>query len=391
MNYNFIERASNKHNNKYIYTKVEYKNSNTKIIIICPIHGEFLQIPSSHLNGHGCQLCASQKLSSLYRGSADSFIEKSKKHINHQDKNYDYSKVNYINNRTKVTIICPSHGEFLQTPTSHTQGIGCPKCGIETICKKLRKTTTQFIEDSKKIHSSKKYNYSKVEYINDRTKVIIICPLHGEFLQTPDSHVQGFGCQKCGFDTTGKKLTSTTSEFIKKAMVVHSNKYNYEAVQYINDRIKIKILCDIHGVFLQSPNRHLQGNGCPRCKYNISKIASEWLNMIKVSIPHLITYNDIRGEYRIPNTYYFADGYDDKTNTIYEFHGDYWHGNPTVYNQDDINPSTKSTYGNLYNNTLKKRNLCRSLGYNYIEIWESEWKKFKLFIIKKQKEIKNNY
>ena len=106
------------------------------------------------------------------------FIEKAKRI--HGDK-YDYSKVKYVNNRTKVCIICPEHGEFWQRPTSHLKGCICYRCSQKAKAKKQKKSSTnEFIEKAKKIHGDK-YDYSKVEYINAKTKVCIICPEHGEF------------------------------------------------------------------------------------------------------------------------------------------------------------------------------------------------------------------
>ena len=128
----------------------------------------------------------------------ENFIEKSLK--THGEK-YNYSKVEYINNSTKVCIICPEHGEFWQTPDAHFRGQGCPVCRYINAKKNIRKkqglTIENFIERARQIHGNK-YDYSKVVYENTDTKVCIICPEHGEFWQTPHHHLQGSGCQVCG-------------------------------------------------------------------------------------------------------------------------------------------------------------------------------------------------
>ena len=138
----FIEKAKEVHGNKYDYSKVEYKNSQTKIIIICPIHGEFLQQPYSHLNGNGCPLCVSLK-----KRTTETFIEKAREV--HGDL-YDYSKVNYVNYFTNVTIICQEHGEFEQLPSNHLRNEGCPKCsqskGEKLIAAILQSMNIEFIE-----------------------------------------------------------------------------------------------------------------------------------------------------------------------------------------------------------------------------------------------------
>ena len=185
----FINKANKVHNGKYDYSKVEYVNAKTKICIICPEHGEFWQTPNNHLSGKGCALCANENKLHLYNKSNDKFISEAQ--MIHNGK-YDYSKVEYVNAKTKICIICPEHGEFWQTPHNHLQGQGCPKCSPTL---KLNKDV--FIEISNKKHNGK-YDYSKVKYINNRTKVCIICPEHGEFWQTPDAHLSNKGCPKCG-------------------------------------------------------------------------------------------------------------------------------------------------------------------------------------------------
>ena len=121
-----MEKARKVHGDKYDYSKVEYINAHTKVCIICPIHGEFWQAPYLHINEkNGCPKCFAEISSLNKRLSIEDFVKKSKEI--HGNK-YDYSKVNYINNRTKVCIICPKHGEFWQTPAHHLFNQGCPKC-----------------------------------------------------------------------------------------------------------------------------------------------------------------------------------------------------------------------------------------------------------------------
>ena len=167
---------------------MEYTNATTKVCIICPIHGEFWQRPNCHLNGQGCPYCCGN-----VKGSSETFIEKAKKI--HGDK-YDYSKVEYINNRTKVCIICPKHGEFWQNPHEHLNGYGCLLCGQEISKNSRRLELNEFINRAKQIHGNK-YDYSKVKYVNYDTPICIICPKHGEFWQMPHSHLNYHACPKC--------------------------------------------------------------------------------------------------------------------------------------------------------------------------------------------------
>jgi hypothetical protein len=172
----------------------------------------------------------------------------------HGDK-YDYSLINYVNNQTKVNILCPKHGIFAQEPRKHiNRKQTCPKCTGH------HSDTKTFIEKANIKHSNK-YDYSLVEYINAKTNVKIICPTHGVFEQTPNNHLRGKNCFQC--TGTPKK---TTHEFICDAIKIHRNKYDYSLVNYINSKTKINIICNKHGVFNQIPASHLNGSGCPICK-----------------------------------------------------------------------------------------------------------------------------
>jgi hypothetical protein len=187
------------------------------------------------------------------------FIEKSKQiHGN----TYDYSLVDYKNNRTKVKIICPKHGIFEQTPNSHINGQNCKKCSIKNLGK------NKFINKSKKIHNNK-YDYSLVDYENNKTKVKIICPKHGIFEQRPDSHLRGLGCNKCGIDNKKNKLK--IKDFINRSKNVHGNTYDYSLVDYKNNRTKVKIICPKHGMFEQKPFNHYKGMGCNICNYSVGE------------------------------------------------------------------------------------------------------------------------
>lgn len=183
----FIQRASIIHN-KYLYDKINYINTSTKVIITCPIHGDFEQTPNKHLRGQGCQKCYRERQKFIPLSNTQEFIEKAKQV--HGDK-YDYSKVEYKTAKTKVIIICKEHGEFEQTPDNHLHGKGCPKC-----VKNYKLTQEEFIKRAKEIHNDF-YDYSQVKYNNIQEKVTIICPKHGKFEQRPVVHLLGCGCPKC--------------------------------------------------------------------------------------------------------------------------------------------------------------------------------------------------
>ena len=206
----FIEKAKQTHGDKYDYSKVEYIIGKEKIIIRCPIHGDFEMTPHDHLAGYGCPKCGNLKKGDKKRKTTDQFIQEAKKI--HGDE-YDYSLVEYKNNNTKIKIICPKHGIFETNPYSHLIGCKCPKCSKERTSEKQLKNTTWFIEKAKQTHGDK-YDYSKVEYSGCNNKVQIICPKHGVFEQRVADHIFGYACPKCG--VTISKHENEIFDFVKQ-------------------------------------------------------------------------------------------------------------------------------------------------------------------------------
>jgi hypothetical protein len=179
----FIQKAQKIHGDKYNYSLVDYKKYNIKIKIICQIHGVFEQNPACHIQGQGCPICHGCK-----KSNNEQFIQKANKVHNNR---YDYSKVNYVRSNYKIKIICPVHGEFEQIAANHLR-YGCHLC-----YKSYNSNIKEFIDKIEKIHGDK-YDYSKADYKNSFTKIKIICPVHGEFEQTPNRHLSGqCGCPKC--------------------------------------------------------------------------------------------------------------------------------------------------------------------------------------------------
>lgn len=356
---NFITRAIKIHGDKYDYTNTKYIYALEKAEIICKIHGSFWQIPASHLLGHGCHQCkvANQTL------NTDIFIEMSRKI--HGDK-YDYGKTNYIFNKQDVIIICSIHGEFKQAPRSHLKGSGCIKCAFENL--KIGKD--DFILRSNEMHSHK-YNYDKVVYITNKIPVIIHCYLHGDFKQSPNDHLTGANCSKCSREEANKKLTLTAEEFVEAAHKTHNNFYIYDKVDYKHSHLYVVITCPIHGDFSQIPGNHLAGNGCSKCRSTRSKAGNKWLTSL--GIPDDDAHREVK--LLIDNRRFKADGFIPETNTICEFYGDYFHGNPDVFDPNEKSGLGDKTYGELYAATMERERIIKEAGYNIISIWENDWKK----------------
>ncbi len=232
--YEFIEKANEVHKDKFDYSLVNYINMHTKVKIICPKHGEFEQAPNSHIHGHDCFKCGIKTRILSQSNTTEWFIEKATQI--HGGK-YDYSKVLYINSATKIIIICKNcklengNGEFEQSPNKHiSRSQGCTNCSSST-----KLTNDKFIRRATQIHRDK-YDYSKVVCIRNDEKIIIICKKHGEFNQTPLSHINGkAGCKKCGIEEMKKKQKSELKDVIEKFKNIHEDDYDYSLITEHNN------------------------------------------------------------------------------------------------------------------------------------------------------------
>lgn len=269
---------------------------------------------------------------------------------------YSKSQENFKGWKQKIIIICKIHGEFLQTPNNHISNKrGCPICGKIRRALIATKTTSNFIESASKLHNNF-YDYSEVNYINNSSKIKIICKIHGKFLQSPSKHLIGQGCFKCKLIDNGDRTRDTIENFIYKANIIHNHKYIYDETVYgQNAHCKIKIICKIHGAFIQTPTHHLGGKGCSSCQHIISNSEIEWLDSLNIPIKfrqkHIIVNNKL----------FKVDAYDPNTNTIYEYYGNFWHGNPLIYNSNDVNRVNEKT--------MERERCLINAGFKLITIW----------------------
>lgn len=269
----FVEKSNNVHSNKFTYTNVVYVNAKTKVTITCKDHGDFNQIPNSHLNGSGCPMCASIKHSKNTALTTDEFIRRSSKKHNNK---YSYKKSVYTTANSLITITCPIHGDFEQAAVSHYHtGNGCPYCAGS------KQTTELFICKSANIHNNK-YDYNNVIYKNSHTKVIITCPIHGDFEQTPSNHYK-HGCALCnrlgGYDELYfenkphkkempavlylVKFYNDVEEFWKIGITVRKICERFASVRNYQYNIIDVVECDLYDAFtreqkLLRENTHLQ-------------------------------------------------------------------------------------------------------------------------------------
>jgi hypothetical protein len=226
------------------------------------------------------------------------------------------------------------------------------------------KTHEQFVEEAVEKHGCK-YQYPD-KYIRSTKKIKILCDAHGIFEQLPAAHLTGRGCKLCFL----QRKTNENEEIINRFIKIHGDKYEYPE-PYIKLNVHMRIKCKTHGVFRCTPSNHEKGKGCPKCALNkTSKEAREWLKSL--NIQHLQTFDSPEGEYKIKGTRWRADGYDAETNTIYEYHGSYYHANPLYrgYKENDIHPFYKNiTWKEVYEKTIKRDAKILELGYKLVTKW----------------------
>ena len=221
-------------------------------------------------------------------------------------KRYDYSDVVVVNATTKVSIICKVHGPFMQEPYRHyNEGKGCRKCFLE----RPGYTTAEYIELARKVHG-KKYDYSTVAYKHSQKKIVITCRKHGAFKQNPRTHLEGHGCTTCFQD----RNKGTKAHWLKRAMSIHGNRYDYSSVVYRNAKTKVTVICRQHGEFKVEANAHIAvKSGCPRCNESKGETRIRMF-LEKHGIPFV-------QEYRIEPYSYRFDFYVPSLNLLIEFHG----------------------------------------------------------------------
>ena len=302
---------------------------------------------------------------------------------------YDYSKIKEINgSHDYVYPICPIHGEFKKIVSELTRKNpkskhACPKCSKNDTSKKLTLTLTDWIKKAQEIHKNSdgtpKYIYDRVHetYEWSKSNVYIKCPIHNYyFKQRANNHINGRGCPLCGNEETGNKQKLKIEDFVKRSQEIHKNsdgtpKYDYSKVKLINANTPVLIYCLKHNYyFLQTPNNHLHGNGCPKCiKYNfVSNQEKEIQEFIKN-----IYKNNIEFNHKILNNLYELDIYIPEKKIAIEFDGLYWHS------EDFKNK----------NYHLQKTQECEKLGIHLIHIFEDEWLDKRLIVQSQLKKLFN--
>lgn len=249
-----------------------------------------------------------------------------------------------------ITVICKEHGPFNILIYNHLRGTGCPTCRIkETPNRKLEK----WIHESNIIHCNK-YDYSKAFYSGSRGKVVIICPVHGEFKQFAESHKKGHGCMDC----YSESITHSQEQVLSDFYATHGQLYDYSLVNYKSAKSKVKILCMAHGLFEMTPNSHKLGKGCPKCSSSKGELAI--LNFLK---NNKIYYERewIVGTNPVTGRNMFSDFYIPSLTTVIEFDGKQ-HSSPVKHFGGE------DTYFKVVYRDQIKDSLCEDMMINVIRI-----------------------
>jgi hypothetical protein len=302
----------------------------------------------------------------------EKFLQKAEKKFSNK---FDYSKVDYINSDSPITIICPKHGEFITTPTRFLQSKhGCRQCSIEEGHKQQRKSHEQFIIECKEVWNTK-YTYEKTKYVDSKTKVIITCPIHGDFTTNPPDFLNGHGCPKCKGQKTSifnkNTKTDTLETFIDKATLMYNNLFDYSKVIYVNSRTKILIHSNLANEdFLITPNKFLQGD-----------VKQKYLKIPKKDIP-----NNLNKEIFVQRAVLIhGNKYDyskveytsvrDKVCIICPEHGEFWQ-TPTnhLWNSEGC-PICNASKGEIF-----VGNVLSDLNLNYVRQYKINYNNKNLYI-----------
>lgn len=372
---NFIKEAEKVYGKgRYDYSETDLDNRDNKgrVKIICHCkdkngdeHGAFWKNPYNFLRRHqGCKKCSRAELSLKVTTPLDEFIAKARKV--HGDK-YDYSQTDLTNRDEKgrIKIICPKHGEFWQDPSSHLQGHGCDKCAHEKIGNQFRLSKEDFLEKAREIHGDK-YEYDLSNYCNNRSVIKIKCPTHGWFSQEVCSHLQGHGCDKCAHEKSADRQRTNKLSFLQRANAIHDGKYEYDLRNFHNMKSIIGVKCPVHGWFSQEAFSHLQGHGCPKCSHMASQAENEIAEYVKSLVG---TENVIQNSKDIIYPLEL-DVYVPLKQIAIEYNGLRWHS---------------EQFGKDRNYHLNKLSSCNAKGIKLIQIFEDEYVNNKELVLKKIK------
>jgi hypothetical protein len=361
----FFARCREVHGDKYDYSDSIFSGTNRPITIRCPEHGEWTSRAKTHMYGAACLLCSAKlrakKAGDVMRHTTEQVVAEFR--AVHGDK-YDYSRVEYRTNHTKVTIICPEHGEFKQAPSYHKGGGGCPACSYEDRGDLRRRTTDNAIAEFRCVHGDK-YDYSQVEYKGAHAPITVICLDHGPFETTSNEHLRGTDCPKCALvSRSGENHVRAipADEAVARYRETFGDRYDLSMIveDWAGSKAKVRIRCPKHGIFESRPSDAWRGIGCPGCgvetRLNQAASGRSRLEAQMIGFIESLGFETRHGYLRGDATWTF-DAVVERLKVAFEFNGVYWHS------------QAFASRGDHY----YKRLHAERQGYRMVTVWEDDW------------------
>lgn len=357
----FVEKAKRIHGNRYGYHLLEYRGKREKVLIVCPEHGNFWQLPFNHLSGRGCQACVG-----LERYTRETFVRRARKLYGDQ---FSYDNMKDGGCLDSVVITCRRHGDF----TIRANGFltGRTRCSFCLREERQRK----FIFRAMAKHGPG-FVYDKVEYVDNRHPVRITCQKHGDFWQTPMTHSRGAGCPACWQE----RRRRSTDDFIADAHQVHGDRYDYSLSQYDGINKKILIVCSKHGQFWQLAQNHLMGSGCPHCViYKGEELVAECLGELNEDYERQKRFPGCRAKRQLSFDFYLPS-----RNLLIEFDG-VQHYHPSVFGGKRTRKLANETLRLVREHDRIKNFFAKTNGHGLVRIpyWKSRSKDVMLAFLEK--------
>lgn len=257
----FVLKAKEKHGNIYDYSSVVYNKAIEKVTVTCKKHGNFEITPNQHLNGGGCAFCGREKTTKASTYTHEQFLIR----LQELHNGAIPFNIDSVSTAEASTLeLSDEFGKYIMTRRALLKG------SFPSVHSAINKTSNT-INRFRKKHKDK-YNYDKFIYVAAQEKATLTCPLHGDFLLSADTHLQGVGCKECGNKTRIQNQTHSREEFVNLANKKHSSFYTYENVTYNKSHIKVVVTCPLHGDFPVTPANHLKLRGCPVCRYEKTSV-----------------------------------------------------------------------------------------------------------------------
>lgn len=359
----FWSVVQNLYGDRLTYERFEYLGATTFSTATCVLHGDFKTKPTYLVNGNGCPKCGREKVkqhAKSRRLGLSGFIKKAR--AVHGEA-YSYPEQPYANNKGKVRIVCPVHGEFLQKANGHLSGRGCPECAND-----LKRERNYAIRDglaetkiAQLVAAFPEYDFSKAVYAGNSKKIEVRCATHGVFYPTPANMLtNGTGCPGCGLDKVRQAADSkrlTTEQWVAAARAVHGDKYSYGKSHYVGDKQPITVTCSVHGDFVTRTDGHVRDqNGCPRCAHHLSKAEDTLARFLSI-------FTKVEQRNRTILKPKELDIYLPEHALAVEYCGMHWHSHK---DREDERKNKLRHY--------EKFKACAEQGIRLITIYETDWK-----------------